>query len=87
MENGYISRCSRAVIAHHIQKFSIKGYGVNIREIMGIKKLKAFIKNDAPVSACFYCQEEKSELIDAAEQMTLEEVNQIKAITKRKLYE
>jgi len=80
LENGYISRCSRAVIAHHAQKFSIKGYGVNIRKIGGIKALKAFIMNDSPVSACFYCHEQNSELIDAAEQMTQEEISLIKAI-------
>ena len=61
LENGIISRCSRATIAHHIQHFTPAPEDfINIRSCsFSINNLHRFIKNASMdrgiVEACYYC--------------------------------
>ena len=74
LENGIISRCSRATIAHIYQKFHPqKKDFINVRKKFHIIKLKSYIKNanseKGIVTACFYCQGTSGPKITAGEQI------------------
>lgn len=88
LENGIISRCSRATIAHKLQDYKIKRQDyVNVRSVFfSISSLKKFIKikdsNKGIVTACFYCNGTSGSKINAGEQLSLEEYKQYKAKTR-----
>jgi hypothetical protein len=72
LENGSISKCSRATVAHHIQKFECDDLvgGLLIRKSLTSRKLLDFINNNNPVTACYYCNPVGNK-IPAAIQLTI----------------
>lgn len=87
LENGIISRCSRATVAHFIQKFKPKKSDfVNVRSRFFIlRDLKKYIRNTTRKkgvpTACFYCNGSNSrggDQIPAGEQLSKEEILRIK---------
>lgn len=84
LENGIISRCARATVAHHLQKFKLKKRDyVNVRSpFFAIATLKKFINlqntDGGGVTACFYCNGTSGKEIPAGEQLTPEEIKCIR---------
>jgi hypothetical protein len=58
LENGVISRCSRATVAHFVQKFEFDDDtrdGINIRKPFSTERLLYFVNSRQPVTSCYYC--------------------------------
>ena len=83
LENGEISRCSRAKVAHFVQNFKPKPNDlINLRSpFFSISKLKKFIKikdsRKGIVEACFYCNGTSGKKIQAGEQLSKAEYSSI----------
>jgi hypothetical protein len=81
VENGFVSRCSRATVAHLVQKFNLeKKDGVNVRNNFTKREFLKFAYGNYPVTACYYCFGTSHKEIPAAEQFTVEELRQLKQV-------
>ena len=84
LENGLISRCSRATVAHRVQNFKPKDSDfVNVRKrFFAINELKNYIQkqnlSEGVVTACYYCNGTSGKSIPAGEQLTKEELQKIR---------
>ncbi|MEI0479076.1 radical SAM protein [Brachyspira pulli] len=76
IENGFISICSRATIAHVIQGFNITDKdGIFIRDKnTTANKIIDFANKKPPVEACYYCYGSSGKPIKPAEQMSKDEI-------------
>jgi hypothetical protein len=85
LENGFIAKCSRATVAHFVQKFKITADdGINIRNNYNAEKLFLFIHNGKPMTACHYCRKVNLKKILPAQQMTAEEIKDLRSIIHAK---
>ena len=73
LEDGILGRCSRATVAHHIQKFSpAPGDFVTIRQLAAEQLhdvLEEYLRHPSPMEACRYCLGNRGERISPAIQM------------------
>ena len=77
LENGLVSICSRATIAHLVQNFEFSDKcGIYIRENFNLSNFLLFAKERSPVEACYYCYGTKGKQIIPAEQMNKEELQE-----------
>jgi hypothetical protein len=82
LENGFVSICSRSVMSHIVQGFAItKDDIIDIRNSFSAKALIKFVNKhrEKPISACYYCRGDYGE-IPAAEQMTADEIRNLKTV-------
>lgn len=77
LENGLVSICSRATVAHLVQNFEFSDRcGIYIRDNFNPSKLLKFAQEKPPVEACYYCYGTEGKSIIPAEQMNKEELKE-----------
>ncbi len=77
LENGLVSICSRATIAHLVQNFELSDKcGIYIRDNFNLSKFLKFAEEKPPVEACYYCYGTEGKQIIPAEQMNIEELQE-----------
>ena len=78
LENGFVSICSRATIAHIVQNFEFSDKcGVYIRDNFNPSQFLKFAEDKPPVEACYYCYGTEGKQIIPAEQINKEEWQEV----------
>ncbi|WP_302368600.1 radical SAM protein, partial [Brachyspira aalborgi] len=78
LENGFVSICSRATIAHVVQNFEFSDKcGIYIRDNFNPSKFLKFAEEKPPVEACYYCYGTQGKQILPAEQVNKEEWEEV----------
>ena len=78
LENGFVSICSRATIAHIVQNFEFSDKcGIYIRDNFNTSKFLKFAEEKPPVEACYYCYGTQGKQILPAEQVNKEEWEEV----------
>ena len=78
LENGFVSICSRATIAHIVQNFEFSDKcGIYIRDNFNPSKFLKFAEEKPPVEACYYCYGTQGKQILPAEQVNKEEWEEV----------
>jgi len=81
LENGFLGRCSRAAVAHYMQKFELKkSDGIHVRTGFSDEAFWDFCIAKRIVSACYYCNGTLAEPIFPGEQFNKQELLDIKAM-------
>ena len=89
LENGLISRCARATVAHKIQKFRPKKSDfINVRNpFFSVSSLKKYWNaqnyENGKVTACYFCNGTSGKSIIAGEQLSKEEYKHIRRSNDR----